>query len=426
MGTTIRSESSGSISGLTQIIGNPIQLNKTCDPDHRISLKMKKFMTMMDLIPVDWSLQLNAFTATSEQKQKDNMRGAMKYEFKQPILAYEKRCIKYGLSPASCLRVLINSDTVYTENFSNKYDENKFNNALNTAGSFARQSKPYLQSAGLSSQQVEQNAKQMMSKLPETSRVFDQIEQGYGSGLAQLAKDILFKGRSINLPKIYTGSDYEPSLQASLKLISPYGSSKSIQKWVLEPLIYFLLLSCPDTVDGVSYGGSSLIKAKIYGVADINIGYITDISIRRGGQEMITNRFGQPLSIDITFTIRSLIGGFACINGDSKIQPVQVDSIDDSFGLNEFINPKLDIPIEHDYGMITVDNIINSFKKRPFSDIDPSNINNGSFGGNPMTMILNNAQGAMSGAVSGVVGELRNVRQSVGDAVTAAAVSAVM
>lgn len=406
-----------SISGITKEIGIPVQLNTTCDPYHRISQKMKNFMTTIDLLPVDWNLQLKVFTATEEQKNKDNIKGAMSYNFKQPILDYEKRCEKYGLSKASCLRILTNSESIYSERYGNEYGENQVSSKLNAAGNFARNIIPLMQSVGKETKEVENSIQNKLGQTEIDAAIKD-IGKNYGGGLAETAKDILFKGRRINLPKIYTGSNYAPSLQANIKLVSPYGDSKSIQKWVLEPLIYLLLLACPDTNDGVTYGGNTFVKMRAYGIADFNIGYISDISVRRGDASTPCNKYCQPLSADITFSISSLIDGFACVNGKSQIKTAQVsDIIPPSLLVSAFwgdqgdINKAMSNDIQYDYGMVTVDNIIKSFKPIPGAEWD---VNNGDFPGNALTAVMADAQGAIAGAVGSV---MKGVRGTVGNVV---------
>jgi len=412
MSSKVRETSSEeTISKVTKEIGNPIQLNTTCDPYHRVSQKMKKFMTTIDLIPVDWDLQLKVFTATEEQKNKDNIKGAMSYNFKQPILDYESRCEKYGLDKASCLRILTNSESIYSERYGNEYGENQITSKLNEAGSIARNIIPLMRSVGKDTKDIE---KAIQDKLGNTEldAAIKGVASNYGGGLAETAKDVLFKGRRINLPKIYTGSNYSPSLQANVKLVSPYGDSKSIQKWVLEPLIYLLLLACPDTNDGVTYGGNTFIKMRAYGIADFNIGYISDISVRRGDSTTPCNKYGQPLSADITFSISSLIDGFACVNGKSQIKTAQVsDILPDGILQSGEMQEALDKDIQYDYGMITVDNIIKSFKPIPNTTID---VNNGNYPGNAITGVLGAVQGSIAGAVGGV---MKGVRGAVGNVV---------
>jgi len=406
-----------SISGLTKEIGVPIQLNTTCDPYHRISQKMKNFMNVIDLLPVDWDLQLKVFTATEEQKNKDNIKGAMSYNFKQPILDYEKRCKKYGLSKASCLRILTNSESIYSERYGNEYGENQVASKLNAAGNFARNVIPLMQSVGKEVNEVEKSIQNKLGQ-SEIGDAIKDIGKNYGGGLAETAKDVLFKGRRINLPKIYTGSNYAPSVQANVKLVSPYGDSKSIQKWVLEPLIYLLLLACPDTNDGVTYGGNIFLKMRAYGIADFNIGYISDISVRRGDSTTPYNKYNQPLTADVTFSINSLIDGFACVNGDSQIKTAKVSDIippnllaSAIMGDQGDINKAMNNDIQYDYGMVTIDNIIKSFKPIPGAEWD---VNNGDFPGNGLTAMAAGAQGAIAGTVGNV---MKGVRGTVGNVV---------
>jgi len=398
MGETSRPQSSSSedsISGRTQEIGKAVQLNTTCDPYHRISNKMQTFMTYIDLIPIDWNLNLNAFTMSAEDKKKNKIKGLMNYNFKNPIITYEKRCKKYGLLPASCLRVLSCSESNYSETYANSYEENKFNSIFNNMGQFSKQSIPLLKSAGVSPEEIAAKFKENTQNL-ETGRALKELREGPAGGFIDTAMDVLFKGRNISLPKIYQGSTYSPSLNVNVKLISPYGDPKSIKKWVLEPLIYFLLLTCPDTNDGISYGGSSFIKARAHGMADINIGYITNITVNRGGNDIITNKFGQPLNATIKFDIVPLMDGFACLHGDSPIEAVSLTDMLFDVNNDPTAPSELETKPGGDFGMTTIDNIIRSFNKFPGSDYYT---NNGEFPSG-LSSFMSQAQGAIAGAVS--------------------------
>ena len=365
-----------------QRIGNPVRLNPICDPYHRISSKMEQFLTMIDLIPVDWTMDLKRFLKSDEEKK--DQKGVISYKFGEAITRYKGRCIKYGLSPPSGLRVLTNSDSSYSDMFENKFGDNEISNIANKAADFLGGARDTLRSFGAEPNDIIDKLKNSNTKSAASLKA---AGANYGGDIIQLAEDVLLKGRRMSLPKIYSGSGYSPSFNGSVKLVSPYGNPKAIQRFIVEPLLYMLLLSCPDTDDGLTYGGYTFLKIRGYGITDINLGYISQLSVDRGGQDVPTNKHGQPLTINIRFTINTAIDGFACINDKAtNLMGLNVNEVQgESSGSFQ--------DIEGDYGLTTVDNIIRSFKPSPGSD---RYTNNGEYNTGILGVLATKAQGGLS------------------------------
>lgn len=385
-----------------KVIGNPVRLNATCDPYHRVSLKMQQFMTTIDLIPVEWSLDVKAFF--KDEKSLKDKKGVVNYDFTKPIDKYKKRCKKYTLPEKSGIRLLTTSDSVYQESFTNNYAENMLSKAANNMSNVTNNVRQLVQSTGSG------NMDKAMAELKgsmvgtETLKAQEAVTAGFGGDLIKKAWDLLMEGRQMSLPKVYQSSGYEPSLQCNIKLVSPYGSPEAIKNFILEPLVYLLLLSSPDTSDGLSYGGHTYLRVKAYGTADINLGYISTIRVDRGGPGNLCNRYGQPLSADVSITILPAIGGFACISDKSDMQGMSCDEMltEDTLEFK---------PLLHAPGLTTIDNVINSFKMAPGSK---KQTNNGEF---PAAGGLLGAIGNMATAITSTAGAMKN---SVGGAISKA------
>ncbi len=373
-----------SSSNRIQKIGNPVKLNTICDPYHRVSLKMEQFLTVIDLVPVDWKMDLKRFLNSDKEKQEQNQKGVISYSFNDAMVRYEKRCAKYGLEPAGCLRLLTNADSSYTDTFNNEFGPNKINQAANAIASTFDDVRNTIKSFGGSADVMVDSITKGNS---QTAAALERAKSGYAGDTATMIENILLKGRRMSLPKIYTGSGYTPQFNASIKLVSPYGSPKAIQKFIVEPIIYLLLMTCPDTNDGLTYGGYTFLKIKAYGITDINLGYLSNLNITRGGQDVPTNKRGQPLTVTVTFTVQTAIEGFACINGNSdKLTGANVGIVQDDSVLG------FD-PIEGDYGLSTIDNIIKSFQPSPGSK---KNTNNGDYGTGLLGELASDVQGGLS------------------------------
>lgn len=393
------------IEGELITIGSPIRLNTICDPYHRVSNKLSNFMTYMDIIPIDWDLDLKAFFADGKGPKK----GVVKYQFESPIERYKKRCEKYGLDKKCGVRAITSGDTSYTETIGNSFGANQITNAVNQLSSLTGPLRDLLSSGGKTPDEVQKMVGDQMKKsgMNKTSEAVKGLKDGYGGEMAQLAEDLIFKGRQMSLPKIYNGSTFSPSFRASIKLVSPYGSPKAIGRFVLEPLIYLLLLACPDTNDGVSYGGYTFVKVRSYGVCDINLGLIDQLTVTRGGSDNVTNKRGQPLSINVSFNVNTAFDGFACVNGDSKMEAVKVKT--GSGESAQYITEEDEVDgnfqaLKSDVGMVMVDNIIKSFKGFPKSK---DYTNNDDFPSGPLAAAASGVQSAIAGA-GGAVNSVRS------------------
>jgi hypothetical protein len=339
-----------------RVIGNPIMLNHKTDPGHRISNKVKNFMTWVDLIPVNWKLNLEPLFEAQNQSNK----GGIGYEFDIAIAEFKKKCKLYGLPEFSGLRILSTSDTIAQEEISNNYDDNYIGKTINGMTANFSDIRDVMRSVGSNlggdiSNKTQQFAAQQANSNNIVSKGVSAISS---SKVGKAGLNLLLSGRQISLPKIWKGTEYTPSLSLNVRLISPYGSPKSIQKYVLEPLIYLMLMACPKTNDGITYGGNTYLKVKAYGISDINLGAITNINIKRGGSDVTYNQFSQPLFVDLSITIAGLLPGFACLEDDLNpdLKPTLVDAMQQPI-VNSFA------PIKSDFGFVSVDNIIRSFQK---------------------------------------------------------------
>ena len=335
-------------------IGNPIKLNYKTDPAHRITNKVRNFMTWVDLLPVNWNLNLKPLFG--QQDPNNPNKGGIGYEFESAMADYRAKCKLYGLTECCGLRVVSTADTIAQEEISNNYNENSVSKWVNKLTAYGTDIRDLMKSSGSTPGATFDKFRNSPENKDNIINKGLDFAETQGGQYGKAGLNLLLSGRQISLPEIWTGTSYTPSISLNVRLISPYGSSKSIQKHVLEPLVYLLLMASPKTNDGITYGGNTFLKVKAYGITDINLGAITAISIKRGGSDVTYNKFNQPLFVDVSITIKSLLPGFACLEKGGSISPTLVDSMQD-ISLNNFK------PIPSDFGFVTVDNIIRSFQK---------------------------------------------------------------
>ena len=129
-------------------------------------------------------------------------------------------------------------------------------------------------------------------------------------------------------------------------------------------LIYLLLLSSPESNDGLSYGLYQPVKIKAYGTSNINLGAITSISLRRGGRESSYNVYKQPLQIDVGINVMSLTSGFAFLS-DGLTDVATMDDASTEYSENANGSPAI----------TTIGNMIQSLRPAPQEIVNQNSAN---------------------------------------------------
>lgn len=359
------SSSSSSISSLNlKNIGHVLTLPTHADKDRRITNYIKKMLGVVDIIPVDYYINLK------------NLSKGQSVAFKYDTAAskYSSLCTRYGLTAASGLRLWTTDDTVASETYSNHFTENKLMRYVNSLESFGRGMYDMARSFGtdtLSNKLYDEATKLAHSLVNRGSSAlnnyvgnsaFLQFSSGFLEGLGNVATDVVLKGHHIALPQIWLDSSYSPELSLTVKLATPYGVPEAVKKYVISPLVYILLMCSAKTNDGLSYGPTQPVQVRAYGISNMNLASLNLVSVRRGGRETSYNKYKQPLQLDISLSVSPLCGGFASVSENFNDVTVNdaLSSINDLPGVST--------------GITTVGNIIKSLAPAPTEVVNKYNI----------------------------------------------------
>ncbi len=306
-------------------IGNVLKLRDEIDPDLRVTKHIRANLATVDIIPVDYNLQLGAVN-------RKNGGMAIVYDFLTPMRVYEKICKHYNL-PGSYggIRLWLTDETQAFEDFSQSFDNNIIETAVNTLSGIGNQLKHIIKSVGNSNAIHDA----IFKDGPKIAGSFTRdIANGLGldkistgdpntvgsklsdilSGGAETAAEIVLQGKQVSLPKIWKTSEYKPTFTMNLKLVAPYGHPECIKHFITQPLLHLMILSSPRSTDGLSYGLFQPVRIKGYGMANVNLGAIDNIQIRRGGRETAYNVYKQPLILDVSINVIPLSDGFAVMD----------------------------------------------------------------------------------------------------------------
>jgi hypothetical protein len=258
----------------------------------------------------------------------------------------------------------------YSESYENRFDQNTVEKKINDWTGNMKEFVKTARSMGFNIDGITNVVAEAGSKAAGSMDInFDQLKQNNrdllnsATPLLDLGKNIILHGKQMALPKIWTESVFNPSLNVRIKLVSPYGTPESIKKHVLEPLLYILLLAAPTSDDGMTYGEAGYVHVHAYGQAHMNLAFISAMNVSRSGPEITYNKYQQPLSVDVQLTITQALDGFASLKNpvlDRQILKVEEMLNDDPHEVND---------VTGEFAITTTNDIIKSFKKLPGTDV---------------------------------------------------------
>jgi hypothetical protein len=253
--------------------------------------------------------------------------GIYKVFYDEKIKQFQKLCIQHGLGTGPWLqeckwcgvRLYTTDDTTATDNFNIQYQDNFFQDIANKLSNISQSMKQLTQFRGITRSatgrdqeimdRIGQKANQVVVDKLKKSGASEEVIGNVGSLLSSV-KDLL-KGNRISFPKIWQNTTSSNSLNAVVKLVSPYGSPEAVRQFIIKPLMFLIILASPQTDDGISYGNVIPLTIKAYGINYTVLGSISNITLRRGGQDTSFNIYRQPLTIDVSIEFQTLFDGFA-------------------------------------------------------------------------------------------------------------------
>lgn len=369
-------QSMSRVQGDMKNIGNCLALRTAIDPSHRATKYIRSYLGTVDIVPVDYTLSLNVLN-------QDAGGWAVEYNFESAIAKYKEICGHYNLPKTySGLRLWLTDDTQAHEEFKHQFDNNIIENAINKISGFGRSIRQLVQSTGVNDNVMNS----MRSKLQNTvgnatqegvkyigdllgkykkgteGAFLQQIENAVTQGV-KTAAGIVFEGKQVSLPRIWKSSEYAPVVTFNIKLVAPYGHKEAIKTFIINPILYLLILTAPRSKDGLSYGLYQPVRVKGYGITNINLGAIDSVTIKRGGKATSYNVWKQPLTVDVAISVRPLADGFAVMEkGFNDI--ANFDAADWDYDEQATGSPAI----------TTIGNVIQSFRPAPPEVVNQSKV----------------------------------------------------
>lgn len=113
----------------------------------------------------------------------------------------------------------------------------------------------------------------------------------------------LVTGHRVRAPKIWNGTNVSDILSLNIKLTSPSGDPASIENFIIRPLVLLYMMGAPVSFTGFDFSMPFTYEVTAYGIARYEFAAISSISLDRGGADVVFNKHGQPLTVNVRLTL---------------------------------------------------------------------------------------------------------------------------
>ena len=200
----------------------------------------------------------------------------------------------------------IDSIDSVSESFSNSTGQSQLSNAVNGFSQLANEV-GFLMGAGAGVQfntmMKDEDTQNIMDALDDITKTY--LKDGFIRNLGSNFSTVAVGGKLL-FPEIWQDSEFSRDISVSIKLRTPDADKLSWYLNIYVPLCHLIALAAghqTNTANG--YYSPFLVRAFYKGAFNVDMGIITELSIRKG-KEAAWNIDGLPTEIDIDITIKDL------------------------------------------------------------------------------------------------------------------------
>ena len=186
------------------------------------------------------------------------------------------------------------------ESFSNNAGESQIAGLINQTSASSRSARFSMADGNIGDGPIAATVEKMVGAAKDTITGFaDSVKL---SGFAALAGSAF-----VDIPKVWESSTASlPSASYTIELRSPYGTPFARFQNLVVPLAMILAGALPIATGKQSYTSPFLLELYCQGRNQIRLGMIESLSITRGSGNLGWTTKGEPLGIDISFTVVDL------------------------------------------------------------------------------------------------------------------------
>lgn len=189
------------------------------------------------------------------------------------------------------------------ESFGNSVQESDLAGKINQISSTARQMRFTMAEGNMTGSAIESMVSGAIGAVMDVGKgVLDGATFGFSNVLAGLGGS-----GYVDIPKYWQSSSATlPKSTYTMQLVSPYGNVVSQIQNIYIPLCMLLAGALPLSTGKSSYTSPYLCQLYDRGRCQVQTGMIESLSVSRGTSNLAFNTKGNPLAIDVSFTIVDL------------------------------------------------------------------------------------------------------------------------
>lgn len=220
---------------------------------------------------------------------------------KDSIVAYFDAEFRQG-SQFACFRVDHTGSS--SETFTNSVGESGLQSSINSTASGIREFKFGLAGGNLIGGNMIGDAIQAVGGfIADTASA---AMSGVTLGLSNVVHSLI-AGSSYDIPQVYKDSSVSlPESSYTMTLISPYNNPISKLQNIYIPLAMLMAAALPRSTGKQTYGSPFLVQLFDRGRNQVLNGMITSLSITRGTSNQPFSKYGEPLAIEVSFSVTDL------------------------------------------------------------------------------------------------------------------------
>lgn len=208
-----------------------------------------------------------------------------------------------------------------SESFSNQVGESEIASKLNSMSGASRSTNFSFAGGNLGDGLVAGTIQAAMGAVKD-------VVAGVADGLSMSGLAALGGAAFVDIPKHWQSSTANlPRMNYTFSLVSPYGNKMSQLLNLYVPLAMILAAALPLSTGKQSYTSPFLVELYDRGRAQTRLGMIDSLSITRGITNLAFNNAGEPMGIDVSFSVIDLssvmhmpiVQGFSLTNPLSSI-----------------------------------------------------------------------------------------------------------
>lgn len=189
------------------------------------------------------------------------------------------------------------------ESFSNSVAESDLSNKFNSISSQAREARFTFAGGNVTDNVVGNAVEGLAGAVTDIARG---ALDGATFGLFSALEGLLGSGY-IDIPKHWQSSNVSlPKITYTMQLVSPYGNVISQMQNIFIPLCMIMAGALPLATGKQSYTSPFLVQIFDRGRCQVRLGMIESVSITRGTTNMPFTVTGNPLGIDVSFSVVDL------------------------------------------------------------------------------------------------------------------------